>query len=117
MTAKTATIHQLASASCPKRCRFAAGSRQHHDRLLLIDHDHEALMDLMEIAVTYGELDYSHIGIVEPEGWLDFAQAHRWQDAERANRVLAIAFDVAMSSVRSARTAPALDVRRSALAR
>jgi hypothetical protein len=104
MSSTTATIHQLhESDTCTRNCGFSGPTRAHHDRLIKIDQDVEEVLELMELAVTWGELDYSGQSLVGPSNWLDFARTHKWQDPERAERVLSLATDVAMGSLRIGR--------------
>jgi hypothetical protein len=104
MSATIATIHRLSDAkTCTRKCGFASATKAHHDRLVRIDQDPDEVLELMELAVTWGELDYSHESVIGPDHWLDFAQTHTWQDPERAERVLSLATDVAMGSLRVGR--------------
>jgi hypothetical protein len=94
-----ATVFQLdAVSSC--RCGLRRRAKEHHDRLLLIDRDGEQLLELLELAVTWGELDYSNQAIIPPNRWLEFARDHDWRDAERAERIFSLANDIAMGAVR-----------------
>ncbi|MEJ2885238.1 hypothetical protein [Actinomycetospora aeridis] len=77
---------------CPATLRGSA----HHDRLLAVESDPDAVLDLLEIAVTWGELDYSGAEVVPPESWLDFASDHVWRCPDRALRLFALAADVAL---------------------
>jgi len=119
VSSTTATIHVLRQPkSCAGKCGFTGVTKSHHDRLVRIEHDVEEVLDLMELAVTWGELDYSGESLIAPTRWLEFARRHRWQDMDRAERVLSLATDVAMGSMRVNRAAgPATSDRQSALAR
>jgi hypothetical protein len=66
----------------------------HHDRLLTVDTDPEVLLELLEIAVTWHELDYSEAPLVGPEHWLSFADEHVWTLPERAQRAFSLAVDI-----------------------
>lgn len=79
---------------CRRRCAVAARHPEHHDRLLGVDSDPDALLELLEIAVTWHELDYTDAGVVDPADWLDFAGAHRWQYPDRAERAFSLALDI-----------------------
>ncbi|MDN5914490.1 MAG: hypothetical protein L0I76_05185 [Pseudonocardia sp.] len=70
--------------------------RSHHDRLLRVEADPDELLELLELAVTWGELDYSGTGVVPPEHWGDFALAHDWQHPERMERLFGLAADIAL---------------------
>lgn len=110
MAPQDATVHPLTSARCLRSCQFRGRTRAHHDRLLRVVWDHAELLDLMELAVTWGELEYAESRIVPPQRWLDFAAAHRWADADEAERILSMAADVALRVRRTSHPAerPAL---------
>lgn len=80
------------------RCGCAPSLRRsaHHDRLLAVESDPDAVLDLFEIAVTWGELDYTGAEVVPPEAWLDFASDHVWRCPDRVLRLFALAADVAL---------------------
>lgn len=89
------TAHaRLRLAACRGRCAPALRCPEHHDRLLAVDSDPEALLELFEIAVTWHELDYSGEPLLGPADWLDFADAHLWRNPERAERAFGLALDV-----------------------
>ena len=53
-------------------CRDCAASpahAAHHDRLLLVDVDPDELLALIEMAVTWDELDYSQCDVLGPAEW------------------------------------------------
>lgn len=79
---------------CSRDCSAGAEHAAHHDALLSVDVDAEAMLALLEMAVTWHELDYSECGVLGPAAWLTFAQAHRWADPERAERVFSLAVDI-----------------------
>lgn len=81
-------------------CGFYDSASTHHDRLLTVEQDIDALLDLFELAVTWGELDYSAQRLIAPTRWRDFGSAHPWRDAERAQQIFQLASDVAMHSAR-----------------
>jgi hypothetical protein len=70
--------------------------RRHHDRLLTVESDVDELLELVELAVTWGELDYSGAGVVPPGQWLEFAACHEWRDPDRAARIFSVATDIAL---------------------
>ncbi|HWN28618.1 MAG TPA: hypothetical protein VNP37_16750 [Actinomycetospora sp.] len=80
----------------PGGCRPDRRLRVHHDRLLRVEDDPDELVDLLELAVTWGELDWSEAGVVPPEAWIDFAAGHRWRDPERVLRLFSLAADIAL---------------------
>ena len=104
MTSEQATVHHLDTGrSC--HCRFIKRSRAHHDQLLQVLSDAESMLDLIEFAVTWGELDYSERTLIPPNRWVEFAHAHSWTDADLAERALSLATDVAMGARRVHRNA------------
>jgi hypothetical protein len=75
----------------PSRLRSA-----HHDQLLAVESDPDAVLDLFELAVTWAELDYGDADVVPPQAWTDFAADHCWCRPERVARLFALATDVAL---------------------
>jgi hypothetical protein len=91
-------IHAAGSCGCrPSRRRC-----DHHDRLLAVECDPDAMIDLFELAVTWAELDYSEADVLPPEAWIDFADDHRWRRPDRMARVFALAADIALRGPSSA---------------
>lgn len=82
-----------APCACPDRRR-----RVHHDRLLQVEDDVDELLALIELAVTWCELDYSEVAVVPPERWIEFAAAHAWRDPHRVERLFGLAADIALRS-------------------
>jgi len=82
----------------PCKCSVEAALRSHHDRLLTVETDVAELLELLELAVTWGELDYSHAPVVQPTRWVDFALQHSWADPRRAHRIFSLAADIAARS-------------------
>lgn len=72
--------------------------RAHHDRLLRVESDVDELLELLELAVTWTELDYSDVAVVPPERWTDFAMAHVWRNPDRMERLFGLAADIALRS-------------------
>ncbi|WP_156935184.1 hypothetical protein [Pseudonocardia spinosispora] len=89
----TAHVHHR-FATCHGQCAVAARYPEHHDRLLAVDTDADAVLELFEMAVTWHELDYSESEVAGPGDWLTFADEHRWSCAERAQRVFSLAVDI-----------------------
>ena len=85
-----AHVRTMCCRDCPAATRHAA----HHDRLLTVDVDVDELLALLELAVTWHELDYSESDVVGPSAWLTFAQTHEWADPERAERAFSLAVDI-----------------------
>ncbi|MEJ7726668.1 MAG: hypothetical protein WKH47_06590 [Actinomycetes bacterium] len=79
----------------PCECSVDPALRSHHDRLLTVETDVAELLELLELAVTWGELDYSHAPVVRPSRWVDFARQHSWADPRRAQRIFTLAADIA----------------------
>ncbi len=82
-------------AACTDRCAVAPELRRHHDRLLAVEHDADEVLELMELAVTWGELEYGEEPLLGPDAWVRFAETHVWVDPERAARIFSLATDVA----------------------
>lgn len=82
----------------PGNCCADSGRHPHHDRLLAVEIDINELLELIELAVTWGELDYSGTPVIPPEQWIDFAARHHWRDPERAMRIFSLATDIALRS-------------------
>lgn len=94
----TFVVHEVpwpprVAAPCP--CRFA-NMRGHHDRLVRAATDVAMTVDLLELAVTWNELDYSREPLIPPADWLDFVGQHRWPDVTMAERLFTAAADVAL---------------------
>lgn len=66
-------------------CTFRAVAPDHHDRLLELEDDaFEPLVELIEMATTWHELEYGLTEpVIGPDCWLDFAEAHSWGDPDR----------------------------------
>jgi hypothetical protein len=92
-----------ARIDCPAECRADAPRRAHHDRLLAVETDADALLDLFETAVTWAELEYDESATVPPARWVEFAEKHRWQDPDRAQRIFSLAADAALRGLRPTR--------------
>ncbi len=76
------------------RCRAAVRHPAHHDRLLTVDTNVDALLELIEIAVTWHELDYSGTPLVGPQDWAAFADEHAWRYPDQASRAFSLAIDI-----------------------
>lgn len=88
MTTAYAPTHTACRRSCP------ALNQAHHDRLLTVDVDVDELLALLEMAVTWYELDYSDHPVVGPAEWAAFAQTHDWTYPERAEQAFNLALDI-----------------------
>jgi hypothetical protein len=102
-----------ARTSCCRDRSVAA----HHDRLLQVDVDVDALLELLEMAVTWHELDYSQCAVLGPVAWSTFAEDHEWTRRERAEQAFALAMDIvgrgAAGPLPVAPLAPVIDLVRS----
>lgn len=58
--------------------------------------DLTAALDLVELAITWSELDYSHEEVIPPCDWLAFAAEHGWDDDDIGGRLLAAAAEIAL---------------------
>jgi hypothetical protein len=91
----------LSKTTCARRpaatceCRFAKIAPRHHDRLLNVEADVVTTLELMELATTWEEIDYSGESVIPPCDWMDFAAAHNWRNPELAFRLFSLAIDVA----------------------
>jgi hypothetical protein len=79
-------------------CRFATIAPRHHDVLVTVEGDVAMAVELLELATTWEELDYSGEALVPPGDWLEFAAAHTWRNPEVAERLFSVATDVAARS-------------------
>ena len=99
MTVQTAqTAGPAQAAHCHAACTFGQQAPDHHDRLLSVEADLDGLLDLMELALTWGELDYSRSTVIPPRLWPAFVDSHEWCDPERVRRIFDLATDVALRS-------------------
>lgn len=66
-------------------CRFEAAAPAHHRRLVGLEvQPMTGLVELIELAATWGELEYGEGEPVIPPGdWIEFAQGHAWADPDR----------------------------------
>jgi hypothetical protein len=60
-----------------------------------VESDVAMALELMEMAVTWEELDYSGEMVIPPCEWMEFATAHNWRDPDVATRLFSVAADVA----------------------
>jgi hypothetical protein len=107
MTTAYAPTRAAGCRECPALTHRPA-HREHHDRLLTVDVDIDELLALLELAVTWHELDYSESAVMGPAEWLTFAQTHDWTDPERAERAFSMALDIVGRAAVGARSEPAL---------
>lgn len=81
-----------APVACP--CRFAV-VEHHHNRLVRAPSEVAMALDLLELAVTWGEIDYSREAVIPPADWLEFADQHQWAEPEVALRLFGAALEIA----------------------
>jgi hypothetical protein len=91
----------LQASQCPSPCPFTGIAAAHHDQLLKVDQDIDQAMALFELAVTWGELEYSQASLIGPSQWSGFVAMHRWPDQGRAEELFSLAVDAASHSVRA----------------
>jgi hypothetical protein len=90
---------RLARLACHGQCRPDPARQAHHDRLLRVECDLDAMVDLFETAATWAELEYSTEETIAPHEWLEFVQRHRWHDPERMLWIFGLATDIALRAV------------------
>lgn len=89
---------------CHAACVYLDGAMEwHHDRLTAIEHDQDAVLELMELAVTWPELEHSEACTIPPASWEAFRESHRWQDPQRVERVFSLATDIVRTAERASR--------------
>jgi hypothetical protein len=91
---------------CRGACGFVSAAAWHHRRLVTIESDPEVLLELLELAVTWPELEYSETPTIAPEDWMSFVESHRWADPDRVERLFSVATDIARTAVRATRPGP-----------
>lgn len=62
-------------------------------------------LELLELATTWDELDYSMEAVIPPADWLEFVAEHTWHDPAVAERLFSVAVDVARRGVPSSASA------------
>ena len=87
---------------CP--CPFADAAPDHHDRLLRAPMDVSMALELIELAVTWAELDYSAETLIAPGDWRAFVAWHDWVDRDTAERIFDVAVDVARARTAASRS-------------
>jgi hypothetical protein len=97
-TATALSLVEPRSSAC--RCSARGVAPDHHDRLLAMLDDPEELLSFFELAVTWGELDYSGERLIPPASWGEFVTGHQWSDPDRAARTFSLAADMALASSR-----------------
>ncbi len=95
----TVPLRVPARVACSPGCRPAPAQRAHHDRLLRVEHDGDEVLELMELALTWNELEYDPGTVIGPDGWAELVAAHHWVDADRVERIFGLALDIAARGV------------------
>lgn len=90
-------------ALLPCACPFAGAAPEHHEKLLRAPTDVSMALELMELATTWSELDYSAEALVPPGDWPAFVASHQWADPETAERLFGVAVDVARARTAASR--------------
>jgi hypothetical protein len=96
--ASGASVSRL--AGCRASCAFGGATERHHRRLKAIEHDPEAVLELMELAITWPELEYSEADVIPPESWGAFVNSHRWADLNHVRRIFGLAIDIVRAATR-----------------
>jgi hypothetical protein len=91
------------TAGCRAHCAFDGATERHHGRLKAIEHDPEAVLELMELAITWPELEYSEADTIPPESWDAFVASHRWADLNHVERIFGLAIDIVRTATRQRR--------------
>jgi hypothetical protein len=87
------------SARCG--CRFEQSAPDHHRRLVALEREPmSSLVELIEMAATWGEVEYGETEpVIAPREWIEFAETHAWSDTTRVYDAL-----VALASLAPARS-------------
>lgn len=86
------------TAYCLSKCAFDGIAKPHHDRLVAIEADPSVFLDLVELAVTWAELEYCDRPIIPPDRWMAFVLSHSWPNPDRAERMFSVATDIARAA-------------------
>ena len=86
---------------CGASCDFDGATERHHGRLAAIEYDQDVFLELMELAVTWQELEYSETDTIPPDSWMAFVESHHWVDPDRVERIFSIATDIVMTARRA----------------
>jgi hypothetical protein len=97
----------LRHSGCRRACSFLGAEAWHHARLMAIEDDPEVLLELMELAVTWPELEYSETSTITPDRWMTFFENHSWADPDRVRRIFSVATDMVMTATRASKRATA----------
>jgi hypothetical protein len=66
-------------------CRFEQTAPDHHRRLVSLEAEPmTSLVELIEMAATWGEIEYGEVEpVIPPSEWIDFAEQHAWTEGDR----------------------------------
>ena len=81
-------MERLRALSC--ECALRPLAPEHHDRMLMLEADpFDTLVELVEIAATWEEVEYDeNNAVLAPCHWLDFADQHSWNDPNRVYELM-----------------------------
>jgi hypothetical protein len=96
-------------------CRFEQHAPAHHRRLVALEQEPmTALVELIEMAATWHEIEYGESEpVIPPDEWIAFAEDHAWMDGARVFDALVALASVARPS-RSRQPAAVTPLRRRA---
>jgi hypothetical protein len=66
-----------------------------------LENDQDALLEFLELAITWHELEYSNSTLIPPDQWMAFVESHRWTNPARVERIFSLATDVVMTAERA----------------
>ncbi|WUJ70292.1 hypothetical protein OG809_34995 [Kribbella soli] len=91
-------------------CRFERHAPEHHRRLVSLEaQPMVSLVELIEMAATWGEIEYGETEpVIPPSEWIDFAEAHAWTDGDRVFDALVALASLVPRARTNDRTAPVL---------
>ncbi|HEY2878423.1 hypothetical protein [Nocardioides sp.] len=81
-----------------------------------MESDQDALLEFLELAITWHELEYSKANLIPPDHWMAFVERHRWTNPARVERIFSLATDVVMTAERAAGHRPERTHRRDSAA-
>ena len=75
-------------------CSFQRSHPEHHERFVQIESEGiYGATELVALALTWDELDYSDYPVIAPDQWPSFVAAHQWHDAEAVGELVDVALD------------------------
>jgi hypothetical protein len=96
-------------------CRYEQHAPAHHRRLVSLEQEPmTALVELIEMAATWDEIEYGETEpVIPPNEWIAFAEDHAWMDGDRVFDALVALASVAFPA-RSRRLAPVTPLQKTA---